>query len=158
MLATVLRPASRVRLVVALVTGLLLPMTLATPAEARTYADCNDGPGAPTWFYPHLKDAADVPNDGVPSSWGDSLAMAKIVCYESDFYQLAIGPNGDTYGLGQLKRYNVDAAGVSWRCYWEGGCTKDRRYHQLLAAMRYAKSRYGTPAGGWDHIRTHGWW
>lgn len=130
----------------------------ATPALARTIADCDNGPGAPDWFYPHLKDAADKPDDGVPSSWGDSLPMAKIVCYESNFDQDAYNSGGPYYGLGQMSRTNIDAANVSFSCYWNGGCTKDRRYHQLLAALRYANQRYGSPAAGWDHEKQYGWW
>jgi hypothetical protein len=130
----------------------------AGPAAARTVADCDNGPGAPDWFYPHLQDAADNPNDNVPSSWGGALPMAKIVCYESDFDQNAYNSGGPYYGLGQLGRPAIDATNVSFNCYWNGGCAKDRRYHQLLAALRYANQRYGSPQAGWDHEKQYGWW
>lgn len=119
-----------------------------------------DNTTPPTWFYPHLQNAADVPGDGVPSSWGDSYNMAKIVCWESSYNQDAYNDTGElpVYGLAQLQRRNIDAANVSFNCYWYGGCNKDRRYHQLLAALRYANTRYGSPAGGWQHIKDHGWW
>ena len=144
-------------LTAALSTAMTLP---ATPASARTIEDCDNGPGAPDWFYPHLKDAADNPNDAVPTSWGTAVAMAKIVCYESDFDQNALNDDGEVwyYGLGQMGRAAISAANVSFGCYWNGGCAKDRRYHQLLAALRYAKERYETPQAAWDFIKQNGWW
>jgi hypothetical protein len=132
----------------------------ASPAAARSIQDCDNGPGAPDWFYPHLQDAANNPNDEVPSSWGDDVAMAKIVCHESNFDQRARNDAGPYYGLGQLGRPAIDAARVSFTCYWDGGCAKDRRYHQLLAALRYARQRveYGSPQAAWDHMKQYGGW
>lgn len=130
----------------------------ATPALARTIEDCDNGPGAPDWFYPHLKNAADNPNDDVPSSWGTAVAMAKIVCFESDFDQHALNDDGPYYGLGQLSRPAIDATRVSFTCYWHGGCAKDRRYHQLLAALRYARQVYDNPQNAWAHMKLHRSW
>jgi hypothetical protein len=144
---------------VASLTGLATAAVILVAAAPAAYAvDTSrcDNTTPPTWFYPHLQDAADVAGDGVPSSWGDSYNMAKITCWESSYNQDAV--NGTHYGLTQMLQSNVTAAGVSWTCYWDGGCAKDRRYHQLLAAMRYALSRYTTPAAGWQHIRDYGWW
>lgn len=153
---TALRPATAA---VAVIVGTLgLVVLPASPAAARTIQDCDNGPGAPTWFYPHLQDAANNPNDDVPSSWGDDLAMAKIVCYESDFDQSAYNASGPYYGLGQMGRPAIDAANVSFNCYWNGGCNKNRRYHQLLGALRYAKQRYGSPQAAWEHEKQYGWW
>lgn len=132
----------------------------AAPAALAVDTSRCDNTTPPTWFYPHLQNAADVPGDGVPSTWGDSYNMAKIVCWESTYNQEATNQSsaGTVYGLGQLLRVNIENANVSFHCYWNGGCTKDRRYHQLLAALRYANTRYGSPAEGWQHIKVHGWW
>ena len=146
------RRFARAAVAAAMVVGLA---AVASPAEAVDTSRC-DNTTPPSWFYPHLKDAADQPGDGVPSTWGDSYNMAKITCWESSYNPDA--QNGSHYGLTQMLRSNVEAANVSWNCYWNGGCPKDRRYHQLLAALRYANTRYGSPAAGWQHIRDHGWW
>lgn len=130
----------------------------SAPSAAAVDTSRCDNPREPTWFYPHLRNAADNPNDAVPSGWGDSVNMARIVCWESSFDPGAYNPALPTYGLGQMTRNNIDAARVSFHCYWEGGCVQDRRHHQLLAALRYANQRYGSPAAGWQHIRDHGWW
>ncbi len=146
----------------AAVAGLVQPAAAAPPPPASVASvdtsRCDD-PKPPSWFYPHLERAAERPNDRVPSSWGDSKAMAKIVCWESSFRTGAYNPALPTYGLGQMTRANIDAANVSFDCYWRDGCpNRDRAYWQLVAAMRYADARYGSPAEGWQHIRSHGWW
>ncbi|NUS72733.1 MAG: hypothetical protein HOQ05_04930 [Corynebacteriales bacterium] len=119
-------------------------------------AHCQD-PSPPSWFNVRLKAAAETSGDGVPTSWGSSVDMARIACFESTFRTSA--QNGQYFGLTQMNRTSVENASVSWHCYtvYEG-CTKPRGYHQLLAALRYADSRYGSPAKGWKHIRENNWW
>lgn len=152
------RKHSAYLLVFGLLTALLAgqPTASATVAlDASVAVRCQD-PNPPNWFYPRLHAAAHANGDAVPDSWGNSRNMARIVCYESTYRPGA--HNGQYYGLGQMSRTNVEAANISWRCYRDGGCAKPRSFHQLLAALRYAKARYGNPAGAWQHIQQHGWW
>lgn len=152
------------RLLAALVASVLTAIaafSLAVAPAANAAVDTSrcDNPHPPSWFYPHLDRAAERPNDRVPSRWGESKAMAKIVCWESSFRVEAYNPALPTYGLGQMTRYNVTDNNVKFACYWDHGCDgHDRRYWQLVAAMRYADKRYGSPADGWQHIRNYGWW
>lgn len=131
----------------------------AAPATAAVDTSRCDDTTPPSWFYPRLQAAADRPNDRVPSGWGDSYAMAKIVCWESSYDVNAYNPALPTYGLGQMTRHNVTNNNVSFGCYWDHWCeNRPRQYWQLLAALRYADQRYGSPAEGWRHIKSHGWW
>ena len=82
--------------------------------------------------------------------------MARIVCRESDFRPTA--QNGQFYGLAQMNQASVSGANVSWSSYVNGTSAHPATYYQLLAAPRYAKSRYGTPYAGWQHEVNYGWW
>jgi len=109
----------------------------------------------PSWFYTRLTNAArSDPN--IPDGWGTSHDMARIVCFESSYQVHA--ENGSYYGLGQLSKANISAANVSWDHYWNGSASHVIAFYQLLAALRYCKQRYGTPADGWAHEVKHGWW
>jgi hypothetical protein len=157
-------PFRRLRVLasIGMLAGVLGASVAAPPVAAQTSTGPSaavircQNPAPPTWFYPRLQAAANTAGDGVPSSWGSSVNMARIVCWESSFNVNA--RNGDHYGLGQMLPANIAAARVSFRCYWEGGCDRPKGYHQCLAALRYANQRYGSPAAGWQHIVNHGWW
>ncbi|MGH3746522.1 MAG: hypothetical protein ACRDT8_03895 [Micromonosporaceae bacterium] len=129
-----------------------------------TVVGCDNHPGVPTWFYPVLKRAAANTHDKVPARWGTNLeprrAMMKIICNESSFNTGAFNGAGPYYGLGQMGRPAIDAAHVRFVCYWQvqNDCAHNRRYVQSLAALRYAKQRYGTPQAAWTHWQNHSWW
>src|SRR6195952_2723323 len=111
----------------------------ATSADAGTIAACTN-PSPPSWWATRLQEAADDPNDSVPSSWGTSLNIARIVCRESDFNHDAA--NGQYYGLGQLNSYDVSTYGnFSWNSYVNGTSNNPATYYQLLAALRDCKAR-----------------
>ncbi|MGH3738482.1 MAG: hypothetical protein ACRDT6_23170 [Micromonosporaceae bacterium] len=136
--------------------------TTTTAGEVTIMAGCSRHPGVPDWFYPALRRAAETPNDGVPTRWGVNdeprRAMMKIVCMESSFRVEAYNPAG-YYGLGQLGRPAIDASRVRFSCYWEyNACDRTRRYYQLLAALRYANQRYGSPQAAWSFWQSHNWW
>ncbi len=84
--------------------------------------------------------------------------MAKIVCWESSFQVTAYNRALPTYGLGQMTCSTSAPRTSASRCYSDGGCTHAPRCYELLAALRYAESRYGSLTGGWQHIRDTGWW
>jgi len=131
----------------------LLP---ATAAHAGTIAACTN-PSPPSWFATRLQEAADYPGDSVPSSWGSSLNMARIVCRESDFRPDA--QNGQYYGLAQLNQADVAAyTGFSWNSYVNGSSSHPATWYQLLAAMRYAKAVYDDTTTAWQHEVNAGWW
>jgi hypothetical protein len=134
-----------------------------TSDEVTIMAGCDNHPGVPDWFYPVLRRAAANTHDAVPSAWGNGdkgRAMMKIVCNESSFNVGAYNSAGPYYGLGQLGRPAIDASRVRFACYWhvDNDCSHNRRYYQCLAALRYAKQRYGGPLRAWGHWKNHGWW
>ncbi len=135
----------RIPLVLAALAAGLIAVMPASPASAGTIAACTN-PSPPSWFYTRLQEAANNTNDSVPSSWGTSLNMARIVCRESDFRPTA--SNGQYYGLAQMSQTSAGAEGVSWSSYVNGTSAHPATYYQLLAALRYALDRYGTPAAG----------
>lgn len=165
--ATRWRPRAAV-LAVALAAGLLwigpgqaTAAPSATSDDVSIMAGCDNHPGVPDWFYPTLRRAAANTHDAVPSSWGSgdtAWAMMKIICNESSFNVGAHNSAGPYYGLGQLGRPAIDAAQVRFTCYWDGGCAHKRKHYQCLAALRYAKQRYGGPLRAWAHWKNHGWW
>ncbi len=135
--------------------GTLTVLTTA-PAGAGTIAQCTN-PSPPSWWSTRLQEAADYPGDDVPSSWGDSLNMARIVCRESDFNYQA--QNGQYYGLAQMSQASVaSVASFSWDSYVNGSSSHPATWYQLLAALRYAKARYGDTTAAWNHEVSAGWW
>ncbi|MGB9376390.1 MAG: hypothetical protein WCB04_02645 [Mycobacteriales bacterium] len=126
-----------------------------SPAQAGTIQQCTN-PSPPSWWATRLQEAADNPNDSVPSSWGSSLNMARIVCRESDFDHTA--RNGQYYGLGQMSQTSVEARGVSWDSYANGTSAHPATYYQLLAALRYCQWRYGDTTSAWQNEVNYGWW
>jgi hypothetical protein len=111
----------------------------------------------PSWFYTELRRAARVPGDQVPSSWGNSRDIGRIVLAESNFCPTA--SNGQFYGLGQMNRAAVvNEAGVSWQKYVHGTSAHKARYYQLLAALRYCEHRYHTPQNAWAFRQANGYW
>jgi hypothetical protein len=138
------------------VTGVALaPAASAEPASAGARACKTET--APAWFFTEMKRAARVSGDRVPSSWGTSKNMSRIVHKESRYCPKAT--NGQYYGLGQMNRSAVvNEAGVSWSRYRNGTSAHPARYYQLLAALRYCERRYGSPANAWAHHQSHGWW
>ena len=133
-----------------------LALVAAAPAQAGTIAACTS-PSPPSWWATRLQEAADNPNDSVPSSWGTSLNISRIVCRESDYNHSA--SNGQYYGLGQLNEYDVTTyGGFSWNSYVNGTSTNPATYYQLLAALRYCKARYGDTTSAWNSEVNRGWW
>jgi hypothetical protein len=133
-----------------------LALAPGSPAEAGTIAACTT-PSPPSWWATRLQEAADYPGDSVPSSWGSSLNMARIVCRESDFDHTA--RNGQYYGLGQLSPESLAAySGFSWDSYVNGTSDHPATWYQLLGAMRYAAGRYGDTTTAWQHEVDAGWW
>lgn len=128
----------------------------AAPASAGTIAACTN-PNPPSWWATRLQEAADYPDDSVPSSWGTSVNIARIVCRESDFnYQAS---NGQYYGLAQMSRTSVaDYTGFSWDSYVNGSSSHPATWYQLLAALRYAKGRYGDTSSAWASEVNNGYW
>jgi hypothetical protein len=127
-----------------------------SPAQAGNEASCTNPP-TPQWFNTRLQEAADYPGDSVPSSWGDSLNMSRIVCWESDYRPDA--ENGQYYGLGQLSRTSLaDYSNFSWDIYQHGTSAHPASYYQLLAALRYCKGRYGDTTTAWEYHKAHGVW
>jgi hypothetical protein len=140
----------------ALVAAGILTFVPGTTAEAGTIEACWN-PSPPGWFSTRLQEAADYPGDSVPSSWGDSLNMARIVCRESDFDHTA--QNGQYYGLGQLSPTSLAAySDFSWDSYVNGTSAHPATFYQLLGALRYAKGRYGDTTSAWQHEVDAGWW
>ena len=137
-----------------LVTAGGLALVPATPANAAVPCE---NPSPPSWFYTRLQEAADYPDDAVPSSWGNSLNIARIVCAESSFNPDA--ENGQFYGLGQLNAASVAAySNFSWETYKHGTSANPASYYQLLAALRYCKGRYGDTTAAWEFRKAHNWW
>jgi hypothetical protein len=142
MLIRLLRlPVAALIATVLAITG--LAVVAAAPAQAGTIAACTS-PSPPSWWATRLQEAADNPNDSVPSSWGTSLNISRIVCRESDYNHYA--SNGQYYG------------GFSWNSYVNGTSTHPATYYQLLAALRYCKARYGDTTSAWDSEVNRGWW
>jgi hypothetical protein len=93
----------------------------------------------------------------VPSSWGTSLNISRIVCRESDYNHTA--SNGQYYGLGQLNQADVAAyTGFSWDSYVNGSSAHPATWYQLLAALRYCKAVYGDTTSAWNSEVNRGWW
>ena len=126
-------------------------------AEAGTIAACTN-PSPPSWFSTRLQEAADDPNDSVPSSWGSSLNLARIVCRESDFDHTRWSGDHAHYGLGQMSTDAVAGAGISWNSYVNGSSAHPATWYQLLAALRYCKTRYGNTTAAWQHEISPGGW
>ena len=57
-----------------------------------------------------------------------------------------------------MSKSAISATGVSWTDYWSGTSVHAARYYQILAMLKYCKSRYGTPAKAWAHEVSDGWW
>jgi hypothetical protein len=141
------------------VTAFLLAITTlsvasATTSVANAATRCSDTT-PPSWFYDIATNAAQS-DSNIPDSWGTSINLARIVCFESSYQTGAV--NGSYYGLGQMSKTNVLAANVTWDHYLNGSSAHHIAFYQLLAAMRYCKSRYGDPATGWAHEVNYGWW
>jgi len=129
-------------------------VTSASTGVASAATRCSDTT-PPSWFYDIATNAAQS-DSNIPDSWGTSYDLARIVCFESSYQTGAV--NGSYYGLGQMSKANVLAANVTWDHYLNGSSTHHIAFYQLLAAMRYCKSRYGTPSAGWAHEVNYGWW
>jgi hypothetical protein len=143
---------------VALATACGLAFVPVAPATADTIAACWN-PSPPDWFYTRLSEAASRPGDAVPSSWGDSLNMARIVCRESVFNPRADRNYPPYYGLGQLSAQSLaQYSDFSWDIYVNGTSEHPPSYYQLLAALRYAQGRYGDPWTGWQQEVNAGYW
>jgi hypothetical protein len=140
-----------------------LAIAATTLSTVSTAADAAVTPAAtrcssttpPSWFYDIATNAAQD-DSSIPDSWGTSLDLARIVCFESSYETHAT--NGSYYGLGQMSKTNIAAYNVSWDHYWNGSSAHHIAYYQLLAAMRYCKDRYGSPAAGWAHEVNYNWW
>ncbi len=138
-----------------LIAATTLSVTLIGGAGiANAATRCSDTT-PPSWFYDIATNAAQS-DSNIPDSWGTSYDLARIVCFESSYQTGAV--NGSYYGLGQMSKTNVLAANVTWDHYLNGSSTHHIAFYQLLAAMRYCKSRYGSPAAGWSHEVNYGWW
>jgi hypothetical protein len=150
----------RILAVVAISIGLTLAVGPATanaatsPALKAAATRCSDTT-PPSWFYTRLTNAAKA-DDSIPNSWGTSYDMARIVCFESSYEVHAT--NGSYYGLGQMSKTNIAAYNVTWDHYWNGSSSHVIAFYQLLAALRYCKDRYGSPAAGWAHEVNYNWW
>lgn len=127
---------------------------VSVPGSAHADTRCSNTT-PPSWFYTRLTNAANA-DPNIPNSWGTSYDMARIVCFESSYEVHA--QNGSYYGLGQMSKTNIAAENVSWDHYWNGSADHTIAYYQLLAALRYCKDRYGSPANGWAHEVNYGWW
>ncbi|MCW2568402.1 MAG: hypothetical protein JWN54_2499 [Mycobacterium sp.] len=134
-----------------------LVLVPGAPAQAGTIAACTT-PSPPSWWATRLQQAADNPNDDVPSSWGTSLNLARIVCRESDFDHTKWSQNHVYYGLGQMGTPAIDGAGISWDSYVNGSSAHPATYYQLLAALRYCKTRYHNTTDAWQHEISPGGW
>jgi hypothetical protein len=138
--------------------GVVTTTVLAPSASADTVsAKACKSEQAPSWFFPEMRRAARVSGDHVPSSWGSSKNMSRIVYTESRYCPRAT--NGQFYGLGQMNRSAVvNEAHVSWNKYVHGTSAHPARFYQLLAALRYCQHRYGNPTKAWAFHQSHGWW
>jgi hypothetical protein len=115
-----------------------------------------ENPPTPSWFVTREGQAASVTGDAVPDSWGTSLNIQRIACYESTFNPDAV--NGQYHGLGQLNQADVADAGISWSSYLNGTSAHPATFYQVLAMMRYVKSRYGDTTTAWQHEENYGWY
>jgi hypothetical protein len=153
-----IHPMARALAAVCLSGGVLMfaaaPVAAAPPSGASPNIRCAS-PAPPSWFYPRLRSAARS-DASIPDTWGNSADMARIVCYESSYRVHA--SNGDHWGLGQMTSANIAYYNVSWDHYWNGSANHTIAFYQLLAALRYCKDRYGSPAAGWQHEINYGWW
>lgn len=129
--------------------------TTAAPSAVRPAATRCSDTVPPSWFYDIATNAAQA-DGSIPDSWGTDHNLARIVCFESSYQTGAV--NGSYYGLGQMSKTNVVAYNVSWDNYLNGTAAHHIAYYQLLAALRYCKARYGSPAAGWAHEVSNNWW
>jgi len=135
----------------------------ATPTATRavitpdSISGCTNTTPPGSWFYSDVV-AAEKSTTAIPDSWGKSHDIARIVCYESSYNPKAENPNGLYFGLGQMGKSQIADAGVSWSNYWNGTSVHAARYYQIVALLKYCKTRYGTPANAWAHEVADGWW
>src|SRR5262245_47552527 len=99
--------------VVTVSVGALFVVLAAPMASAQTaHQKACSNTSVPKWFYDQLGQAVRVGNDKVPTTWGHSLDLARIACNESDFRVHAVNNTGKVYGIGQMTKANISAAGV----------------------------------------------
>ncbi|HTZ42256.1 MAG TPA: hypothetical protein VMB79_00205 [Jatrophihabitans sp.] len=134
--------------------ALVAASLVSLPGSASAATRCSDTT-PPSWFYNRLTNAAND-DSSIPNSWGTSYDMARIACFESSYQVHA--ENGSYYGLGQMSKSLIASENVSWDHYWNGSADHHIGYYQLLAALRYCKERYGSPANAWSHEVNYGWW
>lgn len=127
----------------------------ASPTSVDSISGCTSPP-TPSWFPTREAEAAGVSGDAVPDSWGDSLNIQRIACFESSFSPTAT--NGQYYGLGQMNQASVSGASVSWTSYVNGTSAHPATFYQVLAMMRYVKDRYGDTTTAWNHEVTYNWY
>ena len=151
------RYASLIALAAALLTAVVLAPT-ASAASGESIASCtNTTP--PSWFFGQLTTYTTT-KAGVPSSWASGAYgydMARIACYEST-YRLTAYNGSCCWGMYQFSMTSLAGTGVTWTCYWYGCSGLRAAVWQDIAALRYAKSRYGDPAKAWAHQVSYGWW
>ncbi|MEC3976724.1 hypothetical protein [Amycolatopsis sp. H20-H5] len=131
------------------------PASADSADSADSIAGCTSPP-TPSWFGTREQEAAGVAGDSVPDSWGSSLNIARIACFESSFSPTAT--NGQYYGLGQMSQTSVGATGVSWSSYVNGSSAHPATFYQVLAMMRYVKDRYGDTTAAWNHEVDYNWY
>ncbi len=139
----------------------LVPATASATTAAVVTPDsissCTNTTPPGSWFYSDVV-AAEKSTTAIPDSWGKSHDIARIACYESSYNPKAVNPNGLYFGLGQLGKPQVAATGVSWTDYWNGTSVHAARYYQIVAMLKYCKTRYGSPSAAWAHEVADGWW
>jgi hypothetical protein len=113
---------------------------------------------------------APVGNDPVPSGVAQAYAKSVLPTYfgatgrqagqfgclvnlwmrESGWRTTAANPSSGAYGIPQaLPGSKMATEGADWRT---------NHKTQIKWGLKYIKSRYGTPCGGWNHFLNNGWY